>query len=52
MGNFFNRNEIENKILMVGLEGSGKSTILYKIKLGETLSVSSTQGFKKFKKRL
>ncbi|KAE8698595.1 ADP-ribosylation factor 4 [Hibiscus syriacus] len=32
-------------ILMVGLDGSGKSTILYKLKLGDVLKTKPTIGF-------
>lgn len=32
-------------ILMVGLEGAGKSTILYKLKLGEVVTTIPTIGF-------
>lgn len=32
------------KILMVGLDGSGKTTILYKLKLGEIVTTVPTVG--------
>ncbi|GAB4852893.1 hypothetical protein Ancab_017090 [Ancistrocladus abbreviatus] len=35
----------EMKILMVGLDGSGKTTILYKLKLGEVVRTVPTIGF-------
>jgi len=35
----------EVRILMLGLDGAGKSTILYKLKLGEVLSTVPTIGF-------
>ena len=33
------------RILMVGLDGAGKTTILYQLKLGEVLSTIPTIGF-------
>jgi ADP-ribosylation factor protein 1 len=33
------------KILMLGLDAAGKTTILYKLKLGEALSSVPTIGF-------
>ena len=33
------------RILMVGLEGAGKTTILYKLKLGEIVTTIPTDGF-------
>ncbi|KAL3833301.1 hypothetical protein ACJIZ3_008037 [Penstemon smallii] len=36
----------EMRILMVGLDASGKTTILYKLKLGEILTTIPTIGFK------
>jgi len=35
----------EQRILMVGLDGAGKTTILYKLKLGEVLTQIPTVGF-------
>ena len=35
----------EMKILMVGLDAAGKTTILYKLKLGEVVSSVPTIGF-------
>jgi len=35
----------EKRILMVGLDAAGKTTILYKLKLGETISTIPTIGF-------
>ena len=35
----------EARILMVGLDGAGKSTILFKLKLGEVVSTIPTIGF-------
>ena len=51
MGNLFtsiwNRlyGETEMKICMVGLDGAGKTTVLYKLKLGETVAAIPTVGF-------
>ena len=33
------------RILMVGLDGAGKTTILYKMKLGEVVTTIPTIGF-------
>lgn len=33
------------RVLMVGLDASGKTTVLYKLKLGETVSSIPTIGF-------
>ena len=30
---------------MIGLDGSGKTTVLYKLRLGETIEATSTVGF-------
>ena len=35
----------EMRILMLGLDGAGKSTILFKLKLGETVNTIPTVGF-------
>lgn len=35
----------ETRILMLGLDGAGKTTILYKLKLGEAVSSVPTIGF-------
>lgn len=35
----------EMKILMLGLDGAGKTTILYKLKLGEVIETIPTIGF-------
>ena len=35
----------EARILMVGLDAAGKTTILYKLKLNETVSTIPTIGF-------
>lgn len=44
--NVFNSlSEIKAKVLMLGLDGAGKTTILYKFKLNETLSSVPTVGF-------
>ena len=51
MGNFFARiwksgNSTKNfKITMLGLDGAGKTTILYKMKLGEIVATIPTIGF-------
>ena len=51
MGNFFQKafqsllGQKEAKILLLGLDAAGKSTILYKLKLGETKSQEPTVGF-------
>ena len=39
----FGKNEL--KILMLGLDASGKTTILYKLKLGEVIPIAPTLGF-------
>merc|ERR1719240_2603958 len=38
-------NKTEMRILMVGLDAAGKTTILYKLKLGEVLTTIPTVGF-------
>mmetsp|Transcript_62009 Transcript_62009/g.98192 ORF Transcript_62009/g.98192 Transcript_62009/m.98192 type:complete len:189 (+) Transcript_62009:26-592(+) len=51
MGNFFNKlfdklvGKKEMRILMVGLDAAGKTTILYKLKLGEVVTTIPTIGF-------
>ena len=46
MGVFFSRFfSKDSRILMVGLDGSGKTTILYTLKLGEYLTTIPTIGF-------
>lgn len=51
MGNFFMRGfqklfgGPEVRILMVGLDNAGKTTILYKLRLNETVSTVPTIGF-------
>ena len=40
---FFGKKEL--RILMVGLDGAGKTTILYKLKLGEVVTTIPTIGF-------
>eukprot|EP00455_Lapot_gusevi_P025396 TRINITY_DN2669_c0_g2_i1.p1 TRINITY_DN2669_c0_g2~~TRINITY_DN2669_c0_g2_i1.p1 ORF type:complete len:196 (-),score=55.33 TRINITY_DN2669_c0_g2_i1:286-873(-) len=37
--------KLEARILLVGLDGAGKTTILYKLKLGELLTTVPTIGF-------
>lgn len=39
----FNKKEV--RILMLGLDASGKTTILYKLKLGEVVQSVPTIGF-------
>ncbi|XP_058481066.1 ADP-ribosylation factor 1 [Solea solea] len=46
MGNFFARfSRKEMRILMVGLDAAGKTTILYKLKLGDIVTTIPTIGF-------
>ena len=51
MGNLFNKlwnrmvSNKEMRILMVGLDAAGKTTILYKLKLGEVVTPIPTIGF-------
>jgi len=48
MGSWFTKLftfETEKKLLMVGLDASGKTTILYKLKLGECVTSIPTIGF-------
>lgn len=35
----------QSKILMLGLDGAGKTTTLYALKLGETINTIPTIGF-------
>jgi GTPase SAR1 family protein len=48
MGNFiatlFNFKK-EARIIMIGLDGAGKTTILYKLQLGESVTTVPTIGF-------
>merc|ERR1712124_203301 len=43
MGRLFSKQEM--RILMVGLDAAGKTTILYKLKLGEVVTTIPTIGF-------
>mmetsp|Transcript_14712 Transcript_14712/g.16335 ORF Transcript_14712/g.16335 Transcript_14712/m.16335 type:complete len:180 (+) Transcript_14712:91-630(+) len=50
MGNFFKKifdgfGKKEMRILMVGLDAAGKTTVLYKLKLGEIVTTIPTIGF-------
>ena len=51
MGSFFEKalekimGKKEMRILMVGLDAAGKTTILYKLKLGEVVTTIPTIGF-------
>jgi len=51
MGNFISRimanfnSLVDKKILMLGLDAAGKTTILYKLKLGENVTTIPTVGF-------
>jgi ADP-ribosylation factor protein 1 len=45
MGNFFYRTKRDIRILMVGLDAVGKTSILYRLKLGENISTIPTMGF-------
>eukprot|EP01127_Copromyxa_protea_P007716 TRINITY_DN1762_c0_g1_i3.p1 TRINITY_DN1762_c0_g1~~TRINITY_DN1762_c0_g1_i3.p1 ORF type:complete len:178 (-),score=30.38 TRINITY_DN1762_c0_g1_i3:112-645(-) len=49
MGNFFdifdNWTTMDSRILMIGLDSAGKTTVLYKLKLGEVVSTIPTIGF-------
>ena len=51
MGNLFSNiwqrmlGDTEMRILMVGLDAAGKTTILYKLKLGEVVTPIPTIGF-------
>lgn len=44
MSRLFSKKEV--RILMVGLDASGKTTILYKLKLGEVVTTIPTIGTK------
>ena len=50
MGGFFAKaidklfGKIEKRILMVGLDHAGKTTVLYKLKLGEVVTTIPTIG--------
>lgn len=50
MGSFFTKlfnslsSKLEMRVLMVGLDAAGKTTILYKLKLGEIVSTIPTIG--------
>lgn len=41
----FNSNKKETKILLIGLDGAGKTSILYKMKLNENIHTVPTIGF-------
>jgi ADP-ribosylation factor 1/2 len=43
--NSFNIGRQEKKILLVGLDAAGKTTILFKLKLGEVVTTTPTIGF-------
>lgn len=43
LNNFLSKQNV--RILMVGLDGAGKTTILYKLKIGEVISTIPTIGF-------
>ncbi len=52
MGNIFQRmmdslndSKVARKILMLGLDGAGKTTIMYKLKFDENLTSVPTIGF-------
>ena len=49
MGAIFNilssLSEMKAKVLMLGLDGAGKTTILYKLKINQTVSSVPTIGF-------
>jgi GTPase SAR1 family protein len=49
MGGFFSKlfswTKKDMRILMVGLDAAGKTTILYKLKLGEVVTTIPTIGF-------
>ena len=43
--NFFSKSKNNFKIIILGLQNAGKTTILYKLKLGEVVSSVPTIGF-------
>ena len=43
--NKIKESKIDYRILMIGLDGSGKTTILYQLKMGETVKTIPTIGF-------
>ncbi len=51
MGNLFNKlitsftTQKESRIITLGLDGAGKTTFLYKLKLGDDLNTIPTIGF-------
>ena len=51
MGNFFKKmknlakGKEELRIIMIGLDNAGKSSLLYKLKLGEVVATTPTVGF-------
>eukprot|EP01098_Paradermamoeba_levis_P010872 TRINITY_DN4584_c0_g1_i1.p1 TRINITY_DN4584_c0_g1~~TRINITY_DN4584_c0_g1_i1.p1 ORF type:complete len:183 (-),score=23.12 TRINITY_DN4584_c0_g1_i1:64-612(-) len=45
MVDMFSRKGKEQRIVILGLDNSGKTTILYKLKLGETVQTTPTIGF-------
>lgn len=36
---------MQAKAVMLGIDGCGKTTLLYKLKTGEVISVTPTEGF-------
>lgn len=48
-GKLFGKKEV--RILMVGLDAAGKTTILYKLKLGEIVTTIPTIGFSAARRR-
>lgn len=42
---WWSSSQLERRVMMVGLENAGKTSILYKMKLGETMRTSPTIGF-------
>ena len=41
----FGSSASQRRVLMVGLDNAGKTTLLYKLKLGEVVSTAPTIGF-------